>query len=362
MAKHSISKAIFFGLSIFSFLWTSQAHKLAPALYVFGDSNVDPGNNNLLDTHAKSNFAPYGVDFPNGLITGRPTNGYNVADFFATWLGLNIPPAIQLVNTSDYRAIRHGINYASSSAGILAETATSIFPGILSLESQVDLFKKTVEEYLPPHVESQARLSKHLSKSIFLVVMGTNDYGFTLFKKINSTNPLDYTYAAEYLLEKLADRLEDLYNLGARKFVVFEIGALGCNPSYVNKIKPTNSKCVDYVNDIIILYNKKLQVKLKQLQCKLAGSTFVVAKYFNFTLNLVQNPEIFGIEDAVNPCCVTSPFGPCDENKPPCKDRDSHVFFDAFHLTQASYKLMAKNCFTGSASCLPMNVNQLAML
>lgn len=82
MAKHSISKAIFFGLSIFSFLWTSQAHKLAPALYVFGDSNVDPGNNNLLDTHAKSNYAPYGVDFPNGLITGRPTNGYNVADFF----------------------------------------------------------------------------------------------------------------------------------------------------------------------------------------------------------------------------------------------------------------------------------------
>lgn len=28
---------------------------------------------------------------------------------------------------SDYRAIRHGINYASSSAGILAETATNIF-------------------------------------------------------------------------------------------------------------------------------------------------------------------------------------------------------------------------------------------
>lgn len=76
------------------------------------------------------------------------------------------------------------------------------------MESQVDLFKKTVEEYLPPHVESQARLSKHMSKSIFLVVMGSNDYGFTFFKKINSTNPLDYTYAADYLLEKLADRLE----------------------------------------------------------------------------------------------------------------------------------------------------------
>lgn len=90
--------------------------------------------------------------------------------------------------------------------------------------------------------------------------------------------------------------------MGARKFVVFEIGALGCNPSYVNKIKPTNSKCVDYLNEIIILHNKKLQVKLKQLQCKLAGSTFVVAKYFNFTLNLVQTPEIFGESTFFPPC------------------------------------------------------------
>lgn len=83
MAKPSISLLLVCSfLFCFFFLRVSKAHQLAPALYVFGDSNIDAGNNNLFDTHAKANYPPYGIDFPSGIITGRPTNGYNIADFF----------------------------------------------------------------------------------------------------------------------------------------------------------------------------------------------------------------------------------------------------------------------------------------
>lgn len=53
---------------------------LAPALYVFGDSLFDSGNNNLLPTLTRANYLPYGVNFPGG-VTGRFTNGRTVADF-----------------------------------------------------------------------------------------------------------------------------------------------------------------------------------------------------------------------------------------------------------------------------------------
>lgn len=53
---------------------------LAPALYVFGDSLLDSGNNDFLPTLAKANYFPYGADFPKGS-TGRFTNGRTVADF-----------------------------------------------------------------------------------------------------------------------------------------------------------------------------------------------------------------------------------------------------------------------------------------
>lgn len=49
-------------------------NETVPAIFVFGDSIVDPGNNNNLPTIAKGNFLPYGRDFKGGP-TGRFSNG-----------------------------------------------------------------------------------------------------------------------------------------------------------------------------------------------------------------------------------------------------------------------------------------------
>lgn len=51
------------------------------AIFVFGDSTVDSGNNNYIKTISKSNFPPYGKDFPDHIPTGRFTNGKLVTDF-----------------------------------------------------------------------------------------------------------------------------------------------------------------------------------------------------------------------------------------------------------------------------------------
>jgi len=55
---------------------------LAPAFFIFGDSIMDPGNNNRFVTLAKVNYYPYGMDFPGGVPTGRFSNGYSAADYF----------------------------------------------------------------------------------------------------------------------------------------------------------------------------------------------------------------------------------------------------------------------------------------
>ena len=71
---------IFFLFIFLYFLSLICSLPLAPALYVFGDSLLDSGNNNMLPTFAKANFFPYGANFVNGS-TGRFTNGRTVADF-----------------------------------------------------------------------------------------------------------------------------------------------------------------------------------------------------------------------------------------------------------------------------------------
>ena len=68
-------------LSMFlHFISLIHSFPLAPALYVFGDSLFDSGNNNILPTIAKANYLPYGVNFVKG-VTGRFTNGRTIADF-----------------------------------------------------------------------------------------------------------------------------------------------------------------------------------------------------------------------------------------------------------------------------------------
>lgn len=50
-----------------------------PCFFIFGDSLVDNGNNNDILTLARANYAPYGIDFPQGP-TGRFSNGLTVVD------------------------------------------------------------------------------------------------------------------------------------------------------------------------------------------------------------------------------------------------------------------------------------------
>ncbi len=75
------------GFVCFSQLSTVKCSRVS-ALYVFGDSLFDNGNNNLLPTIAKANFLPYGVNFAKGP-TGRFTNGRNVVDFIGTITNLD---------------------------------------------------------------------------------------------------------------------------------------------------------------------------------------------------------------------------------------------------------------------------------
>lgn len=75
--KRRRMRDVFQILAIFAWLEISLAKDL-PALFIFGDSLVDCGNNNFLQTLSKANYVPNGIDF--GKPTGRYTNGRTIPD------------------------------------------------------------------------------------------------------------------------------------------------------------------------------------------------------------------------------------------------------------------------------------------
>ncbi|CAJ1942325.1 unnamed protein product [Sphenostylis stenocarpa] len=63
-----------------------------PAIIAFGDSILDTGNNNYVETFMKANFKPYGRDFIRAKSTGRFSNGKIPSDLFVKISVITTPP------------------------------------------------------------------------------------------------------------------------------------------------------------------------------------------------------------------------------------------------------------------------------
>lgn len=78
---------IVFVASFFLLRFNFSEAQMVPAMFVFGDSLVDVGNNNFLDLSvAKATLPYYGIDLPTKKPAGRFTNGMNAADFLGKWI------------------------------------------------------------------------------------------------------------------------------------------------------------------------------------------------------------------------------------------------------------------------------------
>lgn len=80
----------------------ANAKPLVPCYFVFGDSLVDSGNNNLLISFSKANFWPNGIDFPNGVATGRFCNGRTTVDILGLIFSFTHKPLISHPCTHTY--------------------------------------------------------------------------------------------------------------------------------------------------------------------------------------------------------------------------------------------------------------------
>ncbi|XP_031282242.1 GDSL esterase/lipase 7-like [Pistacia vera] len=336
---------------------TSPQPPLAPALYVFGDSLLDSGNNNILPTIAKVNYLPYGANFPRGH-TGRFTNGKTLADFVAEFLGLPYSPPCLSVNNS---VPLTGLNYASGGCGILPETGRQLGK-CLSLEEQFGLFEKTVKSKLPSHFNNPEKLADYLSKSIVAVSIGSNDYLSNYFD-----TELSYTSKrfgpepfAQLLVDSLSRQLERLYNIGVRKAITFEIGPLGCIP-WITRNHKQNGTCVEEKNQLVQYFNNRLPAMLKNLTTTLKGSNFVLGHAYWLVYDAAINPSEYGITDARNPCCSAWLNGTtlCIPKSKPCPNVDEHCFWDGYHLTEAMYSLVASRCINDESVCIPLNLKDL---
>ncbi|KAD4386049.1 hypothetical protein E3N88_26218 [Mikania micrantha] len=319
-----------------------------PGVYVFGDSLVDVGNNNYLALSlAKADFIHNGVDFPTGKATGRFSNGKNAADFLAEKVGLPLaPPYLSLVSKSkklsSTNATVTGVNFASGGAGIFNGT-DELYRQSIPLTKQVGYYS-LVHDQLVQQLGSDGAQA-HLSKSLFLVVIGSND----LFGYFNKDSKVSKQYTPQQYVDLMASTLKGLlkrlYELGGRKFAVAGVGVIGCCPA--QRKQNTTGECKVEANYWSTKYNDKLKALLNELKSESLALHYSYFDTYDVMNGLIHHPETY----ADIPCIPVSTY---------CSNRKNHLFWDLYHPTEYTASIFAQNLYSGSSQVTtPMNVEQL---
>ncbi|KAH7428061.1 hypothetical protein KP509_10G073800 [Ceratopteris richardii] len=336
-----------------------------PALFVFGDSIVDTGNNNHLFTLARANYRPYGIDFVDGIPTGRFADGLLPVDYLAILLGLPLVPPY-LDGGDD---ILHGVCFASAGSGVLENTGHS-YGQHIPLSAQIDNFVEVKQRLYSLLGEDAA--SVLVSKSLYLIVIGSNDFfdnyipthSIISISYPNDTSEVFPPYFEEQLLSQMIQQLQRLYDLGARKIITVGVPALGCVPYMLNR---NQGQCASLLNDAVQRYNSALKQNIMSMRTSLQDAHLVYANSFDLAQRILANFTAYGFKDNQTACCGWGAYGgalPCTPViSNVCTNASENVFWDYVHPCSTAYHIVVRQLWNGPQDVIdPVNLQQLRLI
>ncbi|XP_020230947.1 GDSL esterase/lipase At5g45960 isoform X2 [Cajanus cajan] len=313
-------------------------NKTVSGFYVFGDSTVDPGNNNYIETAFRSNFPPYGRDFSNQVPTGRFTNGKLATDYIASYVGLKkeiLPPYLD-PNLNNIEELMTGVSFASAGSGF-----DPLTPTITQVEYLREC-KKRMEDAV-----GKQRSENHVKNAVFFVSAGTNDFVLNYFAL--PVRRKTYTLLAyhHFLIQHVKNFLQDLLAEGAQKIAVSGIPPMGCLPLMITMNSPDalfQRHCIDKYSSIARDFNLLLQNELHQMQLQLNMSNSDAKIYYvdiyQPIADMIQAHEKFGFDEVDSGCCGSGYIEAsvlCNKVSDVCPDPSKYLFWDSIHPTENAY-------------------------
>ncbi|KAM5588084.1 GDSL esterase/lipase [Rosa sericea] len=256
-------------------------------ILAFGDSSVDPGNNNVLHTTMKGDFLPYGKDFFNGRPTGRFSNGRLATDFIADAVGYTKTIPAFLDPNLKPADLPHGVSFASAASGY--DDLTANFSNVLPLSRQLKSFmhyklnltrlvgKKTAEDTI--------------KNALFVMSMGTNDFIQNYYLEPTRSKQFTVEQYQNYLVSCMAHSIQAMHRLGGTRLAVVGVPPLGCMP--LVKTLMGETKCVENYNKVSFSFNSKIQKKLENIT-KTSGMKIAFVDAYGIVESAMNNPQLYG--------------------------------------------------------------------
>nr|XP_048329677.1 GDSL esterase/lipase 1-like isoform X3 [Ziziphus jujuba var. spinosa] len=268
------------------------------ALFIFGDSLFDAGNNNYINTTLKANYKPYGETFFH-YPTGRFSDGRLIPDFIAEYAKLPlIPPYLQ--PGIDHQ-LTNGVNFASSGAGALVETRQGL---VIDLQTQLGYFENVSRQLRKKLGDAEAE--SLLSRAVYLFTVGGNDYMFPF--EINSAVLRSYSpeQFVGLVIGNITTIVKEIYKTGGRKFGFLNMLPLSCTP--YAKALLGGGQCFEQITPYVKLHNQELPKRLQKLESELKGFKYSLLPFYSFLEQRINHPSKYGFKEAKAACCGSGLF------------------------------------------------------
>ncbi|CAL5332115.1 unnamed protein product [Camellia sinensis] len=363
-----------------------------PAVIAFGDSIVDQGNNNVIETIAKCNFPPYGKDFVGGP-TGRFGNGKTPADLIAEQLGIKEYVPAYLDPHLQPSELLTGVSFGSGASGFDPQTAQ--LASVLSMSDQLNLFKEYIGKV--KGMVGEERTNFILSNSFYLVLAGSDDLTNTYFTAGIRKLQYDINSYTDLVVQYASDFVKELYLLGAKKIGLFGAAPIGCLPSQRTLAGGELRVCSEIYNQAAQLMNSKLSSAITSYNNSLNDpkARIVYIDIYNSLLNIILNHDKYGLSSlgwqwirlsqdgrvivwtvakegdqwdgkvlkdfqtlfgmrfsvADKGCCGTGNLEVsilCNKLTDPCPNDSVYVFWDSYHPTERCYRVLVNQVLQSS--------------
>ncbi|OUZ99141.1 Lipase [Macleaya cordata] len=323
-------------------LVTHQSHGIS-AVFAFGDSTLDTGNNDFISTLFQGNHMPYGRDFPGFSASGRFTNGRLIPDFLVEYLRIKdaLPPYLY-PNLSNEELLT-GVGFASAGTGL--DNLTASIASVLNMNTQLEYFERYLSQI--QSIVGNDRARQVVGDGLFLISAGTNDMVDNFYDLPTRSAQFSLSDYQDFLIGNLESVVQRLYAMGARKFAISGLPPIGCLPvqrTVGNLLNPLQRVCMQQQNIDSQGYNHKLQSRIQRLQSSLRGSTVAYVEVYDPMMDMATNPLKYGFEEATVGCCGTGLLEMgilCSELSLTCPDASRYMFWDAVHPSEATYQNLA---------------------
>ncbi|KAM3196931.1 hypothetical protein ACQJBY_072555 [Aegilops geniculata] len=306
-------------------------------LLVFGDSTVDPGNNNRLRTTAKANFPPYGVNFYGRRPTGRFSNGRLATDMLADKLGIMRTIPGFLDPTLKLGQLRKGVSFASAGSGYDDITANTL--SALPFRRQLWHFWRYRQ--LIRALLGLRRAERIVNRATFIISAGTNDMLLNYIASNRSAGPIAMLRYENHLIARLGNYTQVMRMLGARRFVFVGLPPIGCLPIARTLLGRDPDGCDSDLNQLAASFNSRL-IQLSNFVNYQPRMRSAYIDTYTIIRAATDNPQNYGLTEVSRGCCGSGMIevGQTCRGRRTCPDPSKYLYWDAVHPTETTNQLI----------------------